>query len=159
MTVEELYEAYEADLDSYAQRLTRDPHRAGDLVQETFIRTMGHLDLLGQLEPYQQRSWLFRTLRNLFLDERLAANRYEALMTRLAYELPTVSHLEDTLMLSDLLDLVPEPHRQVVEMRYVQGMTSQEIGAELGIPAATVRSRLHLAIRGLRRQQSQLGLE
>jgi DNA-directed RNA polymerase specialized sigma24 family protein len=35
-------------------------------------------------------------------------------------------------------------------------MTSQEIADELGIPAATVRSRLHLALKKLRLQGYKL---
>ena len=41
-------------------------------------------------------------------------------------------------------------------MRYVLDMNSTEIGDELGLPAATVRSRLHLAMKHMRRQKHQL---
>jgi DNA-directed RNA polymerase specialized sigma24 family protein len=40
-------------------------------------------------------------------------------------------------------------------MRYRQGMTSQQIAAQLDIPAATVRSRLHLALKEMRRQAAR----
>ena len=156
MTIADLYEQFEAGLHSYAVRLAKDPHRADDLVQETFIRTMGHLALLGQLNPFQQRSWLFRTLKNLFLDEELARSRQEALVESLAYEIPTASYPQESVILPNLFDLVPDQYRQVVEMRYIQGMNSREIAEELEIPAATVRSRLHLAMKKLRAQKTKL---
>ena len=57
---------------------------------------------------------------------------------------------------SNPFDLVPEQYREIVEKRYVLGMTSREIGQELGLPAATIRSRLHLAMKALRRKKSRL---
>ena len=57
---------------------------------------------------------------------------------------------------ADLFDLAPEPYRELLEMRYAMGMNSREIGEELGIPATTVRSRLHLAIKKLRAKKSNL---
>jgi RNA polymerase sigma factor (sigma-70 family) len=50
----------------------------------------------------------------------------------------------------EILDRVPERFRDVLERRYRLGMNSSEIGMELGIPGATVRSHLHQAIRWLR---------
>jgi RNA polymerase sigma-70 factor (ECF subfamily) len=156
MTLTDLYEEYEVPLRRYARRLTRDPHRADDLVQETFIRAMGHLDLLGLLEPYQRRAWLYRTLKNLFLDGESARHRQDALIEQMAQDIPVAGYLPQEVILPNPFDLVPAKYRDLVEKRYVLGMTSQEIGEELGIPAATVRSRLHLALKKLRLQAYKL---
>lgn len=156
MTLSDLYEEYEVQLRRYAQRLTRDPHWADDLVQETFIRAMDHLDLLGQLEPYQRRAWLYRTLKNLFLDIARTHQRQEALVEQMAQDIPVAGYLAHEVISPSPFDLVPEKYRELVEKRYVLGMTSQEIGEELGIPAATVRSRLHLALKKLRMQAYRL---
>ncbi len=155
MTIADLYEDYEAKLHREATRLTRDPDRADDLVQEAFIRAMGHLQLLEQLNPYERRAWLYRTLKNLFLDEQNARGRQEALIERLSWELPAASYVHDEMAMSNVFELVPERCRDLLEKRYVLGMNSREIGEELGIPAATVRSRLHLAIQKLRARKSR----
>jgi RNA polymerase sigma-70 factor (ECF subfamily) len=156
MTLTDLYEEYEVQLRRYARRLTRDPHRVDDLVQETFIRAMGHLDLLDLLEPYQRRAWLYRTLKNLFLDGESARHRREALIEQMAQDVPIAGYLPQEVISPNPFDLVPEKYRELVEKRYILGMTSQEIGEELGIPAATVRSRLHLALKKLRLQAYKL---
>ena len=65
MTFADLYEEYEEKLNGYALKLVRDPQTADDLVQETFIRVLGHLLLLEQLDPHQRRAWLYQTLKNL----------------------------------------------------------------------------------------------
>jgi RNA polymerase sigma-70 factor (ECF subfamily) len=156
MTLTDLYEEYEIELHRYARRWTRDPHRIDDLVQETFIRAMGHLDLLDLLEPYQRRAWLYRTLKNLFLDDVSARQRQEALIEQMAQDAPLAGYLPQEVISPNPFDLVPEKYRDLVRKRYILGMTSQEIAEELGIPAATVRSRLHLAIKKLRLQAYKL---
>jgi RNA polymerase sigma-70 factor (ECF subfamily) len=156
MTLTDLYEEYELELRRYARRLARDPHRADDLVQEAFIRAMGHLDLLDLLEPYQRRAWLYRTLKNLFLDGESARQREEALIEQVAQDAPLAGYRPQEVIWPNPFDLVPEKYRDLVRKRYVLGMTSQEIADELGIPAATVRSRLHLALKKLRLQAYKL---
>ena len=156
MTLADLYEEYEPYLRCYALRLGVDRAGADDLVQDTFIRSMGHLELLKLLKPHQRRAWLSRTLKNLFLDEQQAYRRREALTQQLTRENPALTHLPPELLSPNPFDLIPERFREIVEKRYVQGMTSREIARELDIPAATVRSRLHLALKELRRRKSKL---
>ena len=156
MTLADLYEEYEEKLRGYALKLTRDPHAADDLVQETFIRVLGHLPLLERLERYQRRSWFHQTLKNLFLDRQRSRQREIALIERFAREAEPYAEPDEGPLETDLLALAPESHRDLLEKRYVLGMTSREIGEELGIPAATVRSRLHLAIGKLRAQKAKL---
>jgi RNA polymerase sigma-70 factor (ECF subfamily) len=152
MTLADLYEEYEAALWRYARSLTQDGDRADDLVQEAFIRAMGHLGLLAMLKPYQRRAWLYQTLKNLFLDEQRARQRQEKLVEQLGQETPVEEFIPQEVTLTDPLRLVPERFRELVEKRYILGMNSQEIADEMGIPAATVRSRLHLALKDLRSQ-------
>jgi RNA polymerase sigma-70 factor (ECF subfamily) len=156
MTLTDLYEEYELELRRSARRWTRDAHRIDDLVQECFIRAMGHLDLLGLLEPYQRRAWLYRTLKNLFLDDESARQREEALIEQMAQDVPLAGYRPREVIWPNPFDLVPAKYRDLVRKRYVLGMTSQEIADELGIPAATVRSRLHLALKKLRLQGYKL---
>jgi len=155
MTFADLYGEFEEQLHAYALKLARDPHAADDLVQETFIRVLGHLPLLEQLNRYQRRAWLYQTLKNLFLDRRAARQREAALLARLAQEAEPYAEPDEGDLDSDLFALVPEPYRDLLEKRYRLGLTSREIANELGIPAATVRSRLHLAIKKLRARRSK----
>ena len=154
-TIADLYEEFETRLHRYAVSLARDSDRADDLVQETFIRAWPHLALLSQLNLHQRQAWLYRVLKNRFLDEERARRRQQLLVEQLAREPQTVSHPFLAVMSRGLLEAVPERYREVLHRRYVMGMNSTEIGRELGIPAATVRSRLHLAIKWLRAHQSE----
>ncbi len=161
MTLTGLYEQFEKKLHRYATRLVKDSHKAEDLVQETFIRAMGHLELLKQLNRHQRQAWLCRVLKNLFLDEQRARQREEFLMEQLSQQAQLMeqvrlnSHPMLQVLQKDLLDQIPERYRELLYKHYVLGMTSKEIAEELRIPAATVRSRLHLALKKLRANKSR----
>jgi RNA polymerase sigma-70 factor (ECF subfamily) len=153
MTLDQLYDEHESLLYGYALRLTRDADRADDLVQDALVRAMGHLNLLAMLARPQRQAWLYRTLKNLFLDEEQKHRRQAELLQEMAQE--SVFHGSSAWEEApvDPFEQVPERFRDVVEMHYRWGMTSQEIAARLEIPAATVRSRLHLALKEMRRNQ------
>jgi len=69
LAFERLYREHAGDLHGYCRRLTRDPDRAADLVQESFARL---LQRLPQIEAgrINVAAYLHRTARNLFLSER-----------------------------------------------------------------------------------------
>jgi RNA polymerase sigma-70 factor (ECF subfamily) len=156
LEIGDLYQEYEDKLRGYALSLTRDPQRADDLVQETFVRAIGHFQLLGRLKSYQRRAWLYRVLKNLFLDEQRALQRRQTLMDQMARQARVASYPAVDVVARELMGLVPERYREVLHKRYILGMTSEEIGRELGIPAATIRSRLYLARKWIRTHQSDL---
>jgi RNA polymerase sigma-70 factor (ECF subfamily) len=153
VTLADLYVEFESNLRGYAINLIHDPDRADDLVQETFIRAMGHLALLAQLKPYQQRAWLHRTLKNRFIDEQRREARREALLEQIATETPVQDFTAGTTV-QEILDAVPAQYRDLLYERYILGKNSSEIASELDIPAATVRSRLHLARQWVRRHRA-----
>lgn len=150
MTIDEIYAEFEGRLRGYAMTLTKDSFRADDLVQETFIRAMTNLHLLESLAHYQRRAWLRRTLKNLFTDEQRSRQRRENLVARLSAESEFVSHIPQSLIIQDLLGQLPKKDGELLYRRYILGMNSRQIGEEMGVPAATIRSRIHHAIKRIR---------
>jgi RNA polymerase sigma-70 factor (ECF subfamily) len=152
LTIADLFVEFESGLSRYAGSLARDTDKANDLVSETFLQAMAHLPLLAQLNTYQRKSWLYRVLKNRFIDQRRAERRTQTLVERLAWmnALATPAALGQ-----DVLAQAPAQYRQVLHLHYVLEMTSEEIGLKLGVPAATVRSRLRLAIKWLRAHSSK----
>ena len=80
MTLTDLYASSSEKLHRYATRLTHDSDTADDLVQETFVRAMDHLDLLSHLRESQRMAWLNRVLKNLFIDQQRRKQRQQRLM-------------------------------------------------------------------------------
>lgn len=57
-----------------------------------------------------------------------------------------------------LLDLLPWDKRAVVELHYLQGYDMGEIGALVGCPRDTAKTRYHYAIRALKKHLANLGI-
>lgn len=148
--VDQLFEDYQAQLKRYAEGLTRDMDQADDLVQEAYIQAGLHQDLLGQLSGPQRRSWLYRVVKNRFIDQVRGQRRQQKLLRGLADILssdePTFAYAGEI----GLFERVPERYRDLLIQRYVYGMTSEEIALQKGLPAATIRSRIRLSIGWLR---------
>jgi len=156
LTIEELFVEYEGRLRRYAFSLVHDLDRADDLVQETMIRAMGNLWLLGQMNPWQRRAWLYRVLRNLFIDEERTHTRQAKLMEYLPDREPAVDNHSDTDILGTILDQAPEQYRDLLHAYYSWGKSTEEIAVGLGVPSATVRSRLFLARKWLREHKKEI---
>ena len=154
INISDLFEEHEAKLNRFAIYLSRDQDWADDLVQETFIQALLHLSQLSLLNPHQRRAWLYKVLRNRFIDQQRAKKREEAFLTRLAELTQPDSDLVSSFVLSGNFNQVPEKFREVIYKHYVLEMTSEEIGKEMNLPPGTVRSRLHLAIQWLRKHHT-----
>ena len=148
----ELYAQHFDELVRFCTMLCRDAERSLDLVQETFLRALEHEEQLAPLLPEQRRAWLYRTARNLFLDEAKRNTRFLRLQ-QLLYEgesedEPGFAQAETALL---LLRLPPED-RTLFRLRYLEGYSAAELGELFGMPPATVRTRLARARQLLQRE-------
>jgi RNA polymerase sigma-70 factor (ECF subfamily) len=148
--VSSLFQAYSAQLTRYAASLARDRDQADDLVQEAFIQAAAHKDLLAQLDGHQRRAWLYKVVKNRFIDQVRAHKRRLDLLQKLADRLNSEESTTEYAGEVDLFERVPSRFRSLLVERFVFGMTSEESALRLSVPAATVRSRLRLAIQWLR---------
>jgi RNA polymerase sigma-70 factor (ECF subfamily) len=156
LTIDDLFVEYEVSLQRFAFALTHDLDRADDLVQETMIRAMGNLWILGQMNPWQRRAWLYRVLRNRFIDEERTRTRQSRIFEYLPDEEPAAKDSSDIDISKTLLEQAPEKYRDLLNAHYLQGRSTAEIAGELGIPPATVRSRLFLARKWLREHREEI---
>ena len=147
-----------------ARRMTGDDDEAEDLVQETFARAM---DKQAQFVPGTNlRAWLFRILRNLYVDgwrrakaspvrERLDDEDSAAGETMVAGE-PLRGDEELERLRAVVADDIEGALRQLsVDARTIvlldlEGFTQEELAAVLGCNVGTVKSRLSRARAKLR---------
>ena len=120
--VEELYTAFYDELLRYCASIARQQAAAEDLVQETYLRALGHLDSLEDLSRSQRRAWLYKTARNLYIDRVRKASRETAV--------------------GQLVDRLPESERALFALRYFEGYNATELGDLFDLPPSTVRARL-----------------
>ncbi len=137
-------------LRSLARRLASDD--ADDLVQETWLSAHD--------SPPQQRHslrpWLGRVLRN---NHRMARRSAGARVSREARTAPgaaapdpesLVASKELYELLDRLLEELDDEEQHLVRQRYFAERSAVELGDELGLPAATVRTKLRRALHKLR---------
>lgn len=127
----------------YCRSLAKHAGDGEDLAQHALLKALENYDTLSQYGEPRVRAWLMRTARNAFIDNcRKQAKQVPAADTDL------LPYEEDfsALHVSELLHSLPPNLRQMVTLRHLEGYTSQEIGALLNLPPATVRTRLRAAM-------------
>lgn len=135
-----------------ADRLVSDRDRADDLVQETWLAALRRRPRRGA----SLRPWLATVLRNLAVSRlRGAARREDRELGHARPEsTPSVEELTARAELSrGLVEAVlrlPEAQREVVLLRYFEGLSGAEIARRLEHSAATVRSQLARGLEALR---------
>jgi RNA polymerase sigma-70 factor (ECF subfamily) len=155
-----LHQQHAAALRAFVVGLVNgDRARAEDVVQETFLRAWRTPRLITDVDG-SARAWLFTVARRIVIDEWRAASRRPEAVTRDLPERPVADHaggtVERAAMLEALRLLTPE-HREVLVRCYYQGASTIEAAQQLGIPAGTVKSRLHYALHALRAALDRTG--
>ena len=157
--LETLFARYAPPLYGFLWRLTSDQTLAEDLLQEVFIRLVNY----AGKPPLYFRAWLYTIARNLAYDALRAhgreqshraysgANSDEALKD-------TTQNLPEKVILSrdneerirQSLERLPDEQREIVLLRFYQGLSLEEIAAVVEVSLGTVKSRLYRALRLLR---------
>lgn len=149
---------HESILRATALRLCGNPSDANDLMQETFERGLRNL---ARFQPGTDgRAWLLTILHHRFIDRCRARTREalsdtpseeleERLATPEAEQQPSWASIS-TEQLREALARIPEDFQVVYRMHALENRSYQEIAAALGIPKATVGTRLIRARRKLR---------
>ena len=120
---------------------------AEDAAQETFIRAWKSMaSFKGDASP---RTWLTRIAINVCRNMRRTAWFRRLDRTVTPEELPLSAPAEDrTLYL--VVQQLPEKHRQIIVLRYYQGMSLEEAARALGVSRSTAHHRLQKALQALR---------
>jgi len=154
---EELVDAHYQPLYRFAFSLAKNPDRAADLVQQTFVvwAQKGH-----QLKDRgKAKTWLFTTLYREHLSHARRETRYperdfaEA-EDELPAEEPSAGRQMDARRAVELLGELDETFRAPLTLFYLQQHSYKEIAGILDIPIGTVMSRISRGKDQLRRRMS-----
>lgn len=153
--LDELYSSFFSELSRYAQRQTRDKELAEDLTQETFLKALQNADILEELTSCQRRAWLYRTLKNLIVDN----YRHASLEDEYVRSLDVDSAIEESgyerSEYQDLLGLLDVQERVLFQMRYLQDYNANELAQMFHMPPGTVRAKLARARKKLKKALSE----
>jgi RNA polymerase sigma-70 factor (ECF subfamily) len=155
---EALYLRYRDWVVTLAHRTTGDRDAALDVMQDTFLYVLRKFP--GFTLTSQFKTFLYPAVRNLAIQRRKKGKRFvgndEALNTVPA---PAPSPPEGLgaetaggarQALAGVLTGLSEGHREVLLLRFVDGLSLQEVADAMGLPLGTVKSRLHHALNTLR---------
>jgi len=145
---ETLYFRYREWVTSLAYRLTGDHALALDVLQETFLYFLQKFP--GFVLTCQLKSFLYPAARNLSIAARRKAHRTQGdAAVPEEIEAPAPPQALGNEIDAVICQLGIE-HREVLLLRFVDGLTVPEIALALDIPEGTVKSRVHNAIAKLR---------
>lgn len=143
---------------AFATRLTRDPDRALDVVQDSFLKAFAALDRFRGESAF--RTWLFSIALN---GVRSAARRRR---DEVALEAAgpaadanpwpdrSVGDAEEVRRVTRLLARLPPKQRAAVVLRVYEAMSFREIGDVLGCREGAARVNYHHGIKKLREMLS-----
>lgn len=146
---EQIYHRYRDWVYRLAWRFTANQQDALDVVQETFLYLLTKFpgfELTASMTTFLYPAVKFTALR-IRRKRRLASADDATLEDLPAPEVPQASRGE----LGAAMAALSDEHREVVLMRFVDGMALGEIAEALNVPTGTVKSRLHNALRKLRK--------
>jgi RNA polymerase sigma-70 factor (ECF subfamily) len=142
---EALYRRYRDWVAMLAMRITRNEADAHDVLQETFayvLRKTPGLTLTARLTTF-----LYPVVRNLSLAARRKRGRFTSDDELLAGAMaPPGSSDSGRAELAEVMAALPAGQLEVVLMRFVDGLSIEEVALALNIPPGTVKSRLHHAL-------------
>ena len=127
---------------------------AEDLVQDTFLEAWqraAHYDR----SRGSVRAWLMLRTRSRALDRLRARKRrrtvdIDAIEEREA-ETPDPAQNVDFQLARQAMQALSDDQRLAIELSYFSGLTMAEIAAKLDTPIGTIKSRIHQAVRVLRK--------
>ena len=145
---EALYFRYRDWVAALAYRLTGDHSLALDVLQETFLYFLHKFP--GFVLTCQLKTFLYPAVRNLSIAARRKAQRTQG-DTGVPEEIeaPEVTR-HSSGEVDTLISALGVEQREVLTLRFVDGLTIPEIATALEIPEGTVKSRIHNAIAKLR---------
>jgi RNA polymerase sigma-70 factor (ECF subfamily) len=148
---EVLYYRYRDWVVSLAYRFTGDRETALDVLQETFLYFVKKFP--GFRLTAQVKTFLYPAVRNLSVGARRKAQRFQSSEDetgKIEGDLATDPVLGQDESLNAALALLSDEHREMLLLRFVDGLSLAEIAEVSNIPLGTVKSRLHNALACLR---------
>ena len=149
-----LYEHYADSLYGVILKVTINEELAQDALQETFVKVWKNAQ---KYDPKKAKlfTWLYRIAKNTAIDKlRSFNNRFEKevqIDKSNVYILPTASLNQDVLDLKEHVAKLDDKYQIVLKALFFEGMRQQEASEELDIPLGTIKSRLKIGLRELKK--------
>jgi RNA polymerase sigma-70 factor (ECF subfamily) len=140
VSFDEFYRATSHGMLRYGFALTGDRAEAQDLVQEAYARAWRRWRTVA--EHPAPAAWVRLVIARLATDRWRRLLGLRAALARTGPPQPAPAPSEDTVLLVEALRQLPVAQRQALALHYLLGFSVEEIAAETGVAAGTVKSWL-----------------
>lgn len=149
-----IYENYSESLYGVISKIIKDPDLAQDVLQESFIKIWKN-GKSYDAKKAKLFTWLYRIARNTAIDKyRSTSTKFEKeiqIEDSNVYKLSVMSLNQDAIDLKKHIAALDAKYQIVLNALFFEGMTQQEASEELNIPLGTIKSRLKIGLRELKK--------
>ena len=149
-----LYENYADALYGVIKKIISDDDTAQDVLQESFIKIWRYSKKYDSSKA-KLFTWLYRIAYNTAIDKvRSLKNKNSneiQIETSSVYKISANELNQDVLDMQKHLNSLDEKYQIVINALFFEGMTQQEASEELDIPLGTIKSRLKIGLRELKK--------
>lgn len=149
-----LYENYADSLYGVIKKIISDEDTAQDVLQESFVKIWRYAKKYDSSKA-KLFTWLYRIAYNTAIDKvRSLKNKTGnevQIETSVVYTFTADSINQDVMDIKKHLKTLDEKYQIVINALFFEGMTQQEASDELNIPLGTIKSRLKIGLRELKK--------
>ncbi len=159
-----LIECYSKRVKDYVTIMVRDSQIADDIVQETFIRVVEGIDSGKYINSGRFMPWVLRIAHNQTIDyfrknkSHSKVSETEAEFNILNTQQFSEANIEERMInsqtqqeLMELISLLPKEQREIIELRFFEGLSFRKIAQITGVSINTALGRIRYAIMNLRK--------
>lgn len=161
--LEYLYDHYSAALNGVILRIVKHEEIAEEVLQDAFLKFWKNISSYDSSKG-KLFTWMLNIARNLAIDKtrskEIKRDQKTDQVDDIVYHVDR--HNYDTFSpenigVKELLDKLNPDQKKVVDLLYFQGYTQSEVAKEHGIPLGTIKTRLRIALKQLRKIVHHIG--
>lgn len=149
-----LYDNYADTLYGVIKKIIKDDETAQDVLQESFIKIWRYSKKYDSTKA-KLFTWLYRIAYNTAIDKIRSLKNKTGNEVQIeassVYKISTNTLNEDVLDIKKHLKSLDDKYQIVLHALFFEGMTQQEASDELNMPLGTVKSRLKIGLRELKK--------
>ncbi len=153
------YKHYGANLYGVVLGILKNEEDAQEVIQDTFVKIWSNSDKYDKTKG-KLYTWMINIARRTAIDKTRSAvfkarKRTDSTDATEKYNVTwsTPGKVKDV-GLEKVINSIDEKYRTIIDLVYFQGYTMKEVHEELDIPLGTVKSRVRLALKELRKKLS-----
>jgi RNA polymerase sigma-70 factor (ECF subfamily) len=156
----EIYASYIERIYRYVYYQVKDRMLAEDIAEEVFLKAWRNLDSYKG-NGASLSSWLYRIAHNLVIDNFRAGKKLAAMKREVVDDTDSPQHTAESnwqkQRLLEVVDTLPEQQKQLILLKFIEGMNNEEIAQVTGKTQGAIRIMQMRALASLRQRLGNNG--